>query len=227
MSGKLEETNRAFQKVGEEYGYTSCTVEFIAFKDFKVQWSRSSKFVHFRLSDYLEDAPEEVFEGLARTLFSKIVGKDDVPYSKAMREWVLNPEFSVSKRPIYKDRALYIKDTQSGNEKNLNDSVERLIEMGLVDKDADFEVIWTSNDRTERAASCSVLMRLITVSDRLDDSRVPDYALDFTIYSQYLRIIKGSEVFGITAEVYTREDERKFKQYREAERVLDKMSLYL
>jgi len=56
---------------------------------------------------------------------------------------------------------------------------------------------------------------------------IPDFVIDFAIYSQYLRIIKGAEVFGFTTEVYTREEERKFERYREAERMLDKMSLYL
>lgn len=227
MSTGLEDANMTFQKVGKEYGYDTVTVEFIAFKEFKVQWSRGCRFIHFRLSDYLRDAPREVLEGLASTIFSRISGKEEIPYSKAMRDWALAPEFSETRRPTYRNRSRNISDTPQGNERNLLDSVDRLVAMGLIEEDANFELVWAKGDKTNKAASCSVLMRLITVSDKLDDANLPDFVIDFAIYSQYLRIVKGAEVFGITTEVFTREEERKFEKYREAEKMLDKMCLYL
>lgn len=228
MSTALEKANEAFQKVGTEYGYETVSVEFVAFKEFKVQWSRSYKYAHFRLSDYLKDAPAEAFMSLAQTIFAKISGKEEIPYGKAMRSWALSQEFSESKRPLYISRSKnFITDTK-GSERTLEDSLERLRDMGLVEGDtSDIQMVWVKQARSGKAASCSVLMRLIAVSDALDDADIPDFVIDFAVYSQYLRIRRGAEVFGITGEVYTREDERRFEKYREAERMLDKLNMYL
>lgn len=222
-----EDLNRAFQKVGLKYGFESVTAEFAVFKEFKVQWNRAYRFISFRVSDYMEDAPYEAYEALAGTLFAKIEGREEVPYKKAMRDWVLAPEFSASKRYKYVHRARNITGSPAGYERDLRDSLKRLQEMGLIENDAGIELTWTSDGNTPRAASCSVLFRLIVVSNQLDDLNVPDFVVDFAVYSQYLKIVKGAEVFGFTTEVYTREEEKKFEKYRDAEKMLDKMSLYL
>ena len=221
-----EELNSAFRKVGREYGYESVSAEFTDFKEFKVQWSRSYKFAHFKVSDYLGDAPMEVFTGLANTLFAKIAGTEEVPYSKTMREWVLSPTFSRNKRPIYIERSGSITGSPVGNERDLQDSVDRLAAMGLVDPEENFQVSWNT-DTNRKAASSSLLMRLIAVSSVLDDADIPDFVIDYAVYSQYLKIVKGAQVFGFTTEVYTRDEERRFGKYKEAERMLDKMSLRL
>ena len=70
-------------------------------------------------------------------------------------------------------------------------------------------------------------MRLIAVSDVLDDAEIPDFVVDYAVYSQYLKIVKGAHVFGFTTEVYTRDEEKRFAKYKEAERMLNKMSLCL
>lgn len=218
--------NAAFRKVGREYGFENVSAEFTDFGDFKVQWSRSYRFAHFRVSDYLDDAPKEVFEGLAATLFAKIAGKEEVPYGKRMRDWVLSPDFSKNRRQTYIERSTGITGESKGNERDLQDSVDRLAEMGLIDPSENFQVSWKLGDR-QKAASCSLLMRLIAVSEKLDDAELPDYVVDYAVYSQYLKIVKGAQVFGFTTEVYTREEERKFGKYREAERLLGKMALTL
>ena len=224
---KADELNRAFQKVGKQHGYESVSAEFAVFKDFKVQWSRSYRYISFKVSDYMEDAPYDAFEALAGTLFAKIERREEVPYKRAMRDWVLSPEFSANKRFKYIHRSRNVTGTPVGYERDLRDSLKRLKEMGLIEGDEGIELSWTSDGNNQRAASCSVLFRLIVVSNQLDDRNVPDFVVDFAVYSQYLKIVKGSEVFGFTTEVYTREEERKFEKYHEAEKMLDRMSLYL
>ena len=218
----------AFQDVGvKQYGYEYVTAEFSVFKDFKVQWSRSLRVIRFKVSDYLEDAPYAVFESLAQTLFARIQGKEEVPYKRAMREWVLSPKFSESKRFRYINRSSTITGSTRGYERDLKDSIDRLVEMGLIDRDSGIAVSWSLDGDSPRAASCSVLFKLIVVSRQLDDLNIPDFVVDYAVYSQYLRIVKGAEVFGFTTEVCSRDEEKRFEKYYEAERLLDKMSLYL
>ena len=223
----LESLNGAFQKVGKQYGFDNVSAEFTPFKDFKVQWTRSHRMAHFRVSDYMEDAPPEAFDALATTLFAKIEGKNEVPYKKGLRDWVLSPQFADRKRYRYIHRARNVTGSPVGFERDLRDSFQRLADMGLVDTSKGVAAIWSTDSNSSKAASSSVLFKLIVVSNQLDDLNIPDFVLDYAVYCQYLRIVKGAEVFGFTTEVYTREDEKRFEKYHEAERMLDKMSLYL
>ena len=223
----VEALNKAFQAAGRQYGYESVTAEFALFKEFNVQWTRSRRIAHFKVSDYMEDAPYEVLEALACSLLARIDGREEVPYKKAMRDWVLAPGFSETKRPKYIERSRNVTGSRIGQERNLQDSFDRLEKMGLFDRSKGVEAIWTTDTASPKAASCSVLFKLIVVSNQLDDLNVPEYVVDYAVYSQYLKIVKGAEVFGFTTEVYTREEEKMFDRYHEAERMLDRMALYL
>lgn len=217
---------KAFQDVGLRYGYETVTAEFVNFTHLKVQWSRSYKWASFRVSDYLIDADYKVLEDLAETLYSRIAGSDS-PYAESMRQWALDPQFSKNKRPTYLRRSRNLTRTSIGSSRNLQDSFDRLVEAGLVEKDSNVELVWSTNRKMRKAAASSVLMRLISISEILDSKEVPDYLVDYAVYTQYLRIIRGSEQFGISSEIYTRDEERKYPLYREAEDLLDKMCLYI
>ena len=227
MSTSADRLSEAFRKVGEKYGYDNVNADFTTFREFKVQWQRSYKWASFRVSDYLMEADDSVMEGLAETLFSRITGREETPYDENMRNYVLNPDFCRFKRPVYLKRSRNLTRTSVGMERDLEDSLKRLVDMGLVPEDTDIEVVWATDSKIRRAASCSVLMRLVSLTDNLDDSEIPDFVVDYCVYTQCLRIIHGAENFGKNTEIYTREDERKFPKYKEAERLLDKMCLYL
>ena len=217
----------AFAEVGKAYGYENVTAVFGAFKDFKVQWTRNYRMAQFRVGDYLEGAPKEAFTGLANTLFARITGKEDVPYSEEMREYVLAPEFAQKWRGLYISRSQSLTRVAQGDERNLLDSVNRLAEAGLIDPSEDIQVCWTKDNSSPRAASCSVLFKLIAVNRTLDDADIPDFVVDYAVYTQWLRITEGRKVFGVSQDVFTRNKETKFENYEGAERLLDKLCLYL
>ena len=221
-----EELSRAFQEVGEKYGYNNVTAEFANFTHLKVRWTRSYKTAEFRVSDYLLDADVKVLEDLANTLYSRIAGSN-CQYAESMRDWALNPEFSKNKRPVYLRRSRNLTRTSIGTTRNLQDSLTRLEEAGFIEKDSNVEVVWSTNKNSRRAGGCSVLMRLISISDELDSQDVPDYLVDYAVYCQYLRIIHGARTFGVSDDINTRDDERKYPRYREAENLLDKMCLFI
>ena len=62
------------REVGEKYGFVHVKAEFAAFKELKIKWKRGSTHVDFTVSDYLEDAPDDVVNGLFGYLFAKMVG---------------------------------------------------------------------------------------------------------------------------------------------------------
>ena len=77
-----QKLTNSFSKVGKEYGYDCVTAEFSEFKEFKVKWTRSCGWAEFKISDYLKDAPVNVIEGLAETIFLRISRKSSKGYPR-------------------------------------------------------------------------------------------------------------------------------------------------
>ena len=221
-----EMMTEVFQRVGKNYGYENVSTDFVSFKQFKVQWQRSYNWIAFRISDYMVDAPENVMEDLADSIFAKIVGKEG-QYSDNMRDWVLSDEFSIRKRPTFIQRGRYLTKDPQGEHKNLDDSIRRLVRNGLIAPDHNIKAVWNRDTRTDMAATYSVLMRTIMISAALDEKDTSDDVLDYVIYHQYLRIQEGARTFGTDEEPNDCPEIERYEGYKEAERALDRLCLAL
>ncbi len=185
---KEQMLNDVFAKVGEEYGYTA-TAEFSSFRDLKMKWVRTSTWSDFQVSDYLQDAPENVLEALARTVFSKLQG-DDGGYSKETVAWLTAPEFSEKHRPIYLERDQRI-GSEEGECKSLQEAVDRLVEKGLIERDPSIEILWSKEPETGESGRSSVLMRVVTVNKALDSDDVPDEIVDLVLLKHLAMVGEG------------------------------------
>ncbi|MCL1810974.1 MAG: DUF45 domain-containing protein [Methanomassiliicoccaceae archaeon] len=215
-----------FKEIGREYGFDKVEAEFVAFKEFKVRWQRSYKWADFKVSDYLADAPPEVIEGLCNSLFSKITG-DDEGYSDEMCRWITAPEFSEYKQPVYLKRSRNLTRSSRGETKDLGSAYDRLIEMGLVERDPMVHISWTKESSVRKIGHCSVLMKVITISSVLDTDMVPDFVLDYCLYHELCHLMIG---FDPSAKVHGKEFlklETKYPKRDEAEEWLKRLCLYL
>ena len=185
-----ERLRRIFSEVGKGYRYDSVQAEFMAFNDVKVRWQRSYGWIDFKVSDYLNDAPDRVLEGLARSLFERIEN-GDAEYSAELLEWVTSPDFSVMKNHIYLSRCPQFLNTVQGRSKNLMDAYDRLVGAGLVPYDPSIVLTWELPGLNGKMGHCSVLMRVVAVSELLDRDDVPDYVLDYCLYHELCHIIVG------------------------------------
>ena len=147
-----EMLNDVFSNVGKNYGYENVSADFVAFKQFKVQWQRSYNWISFRISDYMTDAPENVMEDLAHALFEKIAGHEG-QYSPEMREWVLSDQFSIKKRPLFIKRGRYLSPGTEGEHKDLDDAIGRLVSNGLLPYDHNIMAVWNRDTRSDYAAT--------------------------------------------------------------------------
>lgn len=91
------------KEIGEEYGFTDVDAKYEEFKDFKMRWTRSYKWIRFYVTDYIRDAPDVVIEDLIRTMFEKIHGAD-ADYGVVFKQYVISKEFLDRNRPIYIQR---------------------------------------------------------------------------------------------------------------------------
>ena len=189
-----EELRNIFQRVAAEYGYRSADAEYLSTKDLKVRWQRSYDWISFQVSDYLDDAPEEVLEGLARNLCERLSGKAS-EFSRALKDWVTRPEFCKQKQPVYIERSMGLLNEVKGEHKDLNDSLKRLQDAGLIGNLPQVYLTW-EDSATNKMGHCSVLMRVVSVNTFLDSDDVPDYVLDYCLYKELLHIQIGYDPDG-------------------------------
>lgn len=223
----VETLKESFRTIGKEYGFDNVDAEFAAFKDFKVKWQRSYRWAEFKISDYLIDAPREVLDSLAVSVFSKIAGKEMQPYSSEMRDWITSDDFTLNKQPIYLRRNRGLTNSMVGDSKNLEKSFDRLLKAGLVKEDSNLNITWTKENLSNKAGFCSAVMKVIAISSIFDDEETPDTVLDFVLYHEYMVMSEGKRTLGTTESFNSFEYDRKFPGYKEAQIWLNKLSLYL
>ncbi|MGE4577549.1 MAG: hypothetical protein AB7D42_03355 [Candidatus Methanomethylophilaceae archaeon] len=216
-----------FRKVGKEHGYETVNAEFTSFKEFKVRWQRSYKWADFKVSDYMADAPLEVLEGLASTLFARICGKGDPDFSEEMCKWVTSPDFSKYKQPIYLRRSRNLSRSGQGEHRDLGACYQRLIDAGLVENDPEIFMSWTKEPNVRKVGYCSVLMKVVAVSSALDNPEIPDFVADYVMYHELCHILIG---FDPSSEKHGSEFaklEAKYQRQKEAEDWLRRLCMYL
>ncbi len=171
-----------FQKVGNDFGIET-KAEFAAFRDLKIRWTRTYKWAEFTVSDFLKEAPLEVIEDIAKTIFSRIKGNEH-EYSDETVEWLTSDEFVEINQPVYIARDMRI-GSDEGEHKSIEDSLNRLKDRKLISEDLGrIRLFWSKNTSNEQSAWSSMLMKVITVNAGLDSEDTPDDVLDFVILRQ-------------------------------------------
>ena len=187
-----EMLNRALQNAGRRNGFEDITAEFAAFRDFKLKWTRSYKWISFEVSDYLRSAPENVIESLAETVFARIRGEDRATYSEEVCDYLNSKEFLEENQRMYLKRYMGISDSPCGENVDLLDCYRRLTEHGLVEHDPRLVIRWSSTeDRNRKVGRSSVLMRTIVMNPVLDTDGIPEDVLDYALYTQICRMNLG------------------------------------
>lgn len=186
-----KELTAIFQAVGKRYGFDESTAEFSPFKDFKMKWTRTYKWISFEVCDYLSDAPEDVMKSLATTIFRKIGGEADVEYGKEFTDWIGTGDFIRLKQPLYVRRFRGLSVNSAGANRNLGDSYERLVSKGLVDYDNTVYLGWATFPSSKVVGKSSVIMKVVAMSDILDSLDIPDDVMDYCLYSQLAHIGMG------------------------------------
>ena len=186
-----EMLNRAMRNAGIRNGYEDITAEFAAFRDFKLKWTRSYKWISFEVSDYLRNAPQNVIESLAETVFAKIGGQDRRGYSEEVCEYLSSERFLRDNQDLFLKRFRGISQTPCGENIDLAEVYTRLADRGLVERDPGLVIRWGSKNNSQMIGQSSVLMRTIIVNPKLDTEDITENALDYALYTQVCRVNLG------------------------------------
>ena len=192
----------AFQEASNILAHEmSITAEFAPYRDLKVRWTRTYGAADFSVSDYLQDAPMEVIEGIAKTIFSKIANAESDRYPKETEEWLTSEEFRELNQETYIKRSRTISDMDTTR---LEDSYQRLVDDGLVKPIEGLRLFWTDENRSDSSpGQSSCLMRVVIMNGRLISC--PDDVLDYCLLKQLanINVDFGTEVLERRNEVET------------------------
>ena len=191
MSAENSTLTNAFATIGRKYGYDEVEAEFAPFRDFKVKWTRSYKWISFEVSDYLNEASENILEELAETIFKKIVGDGDMSYTEDVTNYLTSEEFVTRKQNVFVRRVREVKTEDEGR-RMLTESYNRLVRMGLVEKDPLLRLEWSAK-RSNHVGSGSMLMKVILMNEALENEDIDEDLLDYCVYSE---ILKTQGTFG-------------------------------
>lgn len=178
------------QRVGAMHGYDDVKAEFTPFRDFKVKWMRSHRWIQFDVSDYLRNAPEHIMESVMDTIFAKIRNADNSHYSADVCDYLTSDPFVTDNQPIYLRRVRGI-DSDTHKVHDLRASYDRLVSAGLVQPIEGIVFGYCPSNRSKTVGQSSVLMRVVQVSDELDSVRIPQQFIDYVVYSQVCHIALG------------------------------------
>ncbi len=201
--------------------YGEADAGFIAKKDFCYTWQVRGDRITVRISDYLEGAPDDVLREFADMVCRRAKG---MSWSEpdSFIDLVTSDDFITSRRPVFVRRSKNLLRTDVGVHRNLYDSVQRLLDSGLL-TGSDVEnsyFSWTSRSNTRRVGFCSTMMRVVGISSVLDDPAVPEYVLDYVVYHESLHLRQG---YGCRRRYHDgefRSWEHSFPQWKDADAAL-------
>jgi len=182
---------KLFADKGKEYGFDEVTAEFSPEGELKIAWIRCGKHIDFWVTDYLENAPEDVLRDLAEVVFRRIKMDPDAQYPDSVINYVGQKGFRDGCRPRYMSRIRGLSTGTEGRNRDLAESHDRLVQNGLADKAQDVVIRWAPMNESRSIGHSSAMMGVVTLNRILDVENVSDEMLDFCLYTQLLFVSLG------------------------------------
>lgn len=211
-------------EVALKYGHPVKDASFEKFKDFKVAWNRTGVEKTYKVSDYVSDAPPEVLYDFLDSVIARATGIRK-GYSPEYIDWVTSDDFVLSERPTYLQRSRNVSCTTVGKDREIGESLDRLIDAGFL-YDSDIHnsyYTWTNRPSYTKVGSCNPVFRVITISSSLDSGNVPENVLDYVTYHETLHLRRGYCPHKRAHDKAFRCSERSFPDWKECEKFLTKM----
>ena len=172
-------------KVGARNGYDDVEAEFSAFRDFKMKWTRSYKWISFEVADYLKHAPEDVLEELFGTVFRKIKSDPDARYTTRVREYLTSEDFVRYNQSVYVRR---YRGTEPAGDR-VAETYRDLVDEGLIEDDPHV-VLLQSKGRGLVAGAASALMHVLMVNRDIAEGD-DDELLRYVVFAMARLIQQG------------------------------------
>jgi hypothetical protein len=224
MHREDERLTRILSDIGMSEGFSEIRASFIASKDFRISWKRREKQLDILVSDYIAGAPDSVLVDLSQTMMDMIKGRP-YEYGTEYMSWVTSDEFVCNNRKAYVRRSKNITRNPVGKERDLIESIDRLLDSSLLTPE-DIQnsfFTWTVHPNYRKVGYCSPMMRVVAVSSALDDLSIPDYVVDFVVYHESLHLRQGYRPSKRAHDISFKKEERSFPMFKEAGEYLNNL----
>ncbi|MFA6710664.1 MAG: hypothetical protein WCQ23_06320 [Candidatus Methanomethylophilaceae archaeon] len=215
------ELTRLLIPLAGKHKYDSINARFKNTRDLSASWRIKFNSMDLTISDYLDDAPDEVLLEFCESMIMAANGKK-IPPMPVYKEWVTRDRFVYEKRKLFLKRSKNLSRSEQGTTYNLIDSVNRLLDSGLiVPSDIDNSLFsWTDRPNYRKVGYCSPLVRLVAISSALDSPNVPENVLDYVVYHEILHLRQGYRPFQRSHDAQFRAMERLYPDKKECDRFL-------
>ena len=216
-----------FDSVAQELGVGHATASFGKFSELRHTWRKTGTRTSFRVSDYLDVAPQEVIESLAWYLVTRAF---DVtcPENKAERylEYVRSDSMWRLKGPEYLSRARSLCLNPLGKQRDLLAVFNYVNSTYFKGAIVNPTLAWTDESPATRLGYYFGPINLLAVNSVFDSERVPRYVLEFVVYHELLHHVdaeSGRRTKRVHHTKRFREQERRFTSWADAEKWLSRL----
>jgi len=213
-----------FLAVGRLLGIDPVRVTFAEYRELKHTWSSRNGDVEFKISDYLDGAPEAVQRSLAWYLLSRAHGRkcpdnEERPYLAYVR----SRELWNNKRAAYLSRAKNLSFAPRGDVRDLKSVFMYVNSYYFSGRLKDPDLAWIDESPTVRFGFYFEPLNLLAANTVLDSERIPRYVLEFVMYHELLHHVDAANGRTRRRVHHTkefREQEKVFSHYEDAEQWL-------
>ena len=210
-----------FLAVSRVLGKDPARVIFAEYRELKHTWSSRNGDIEFKISDYLDAAPEDVQRSLAWYLLCRAHGRkcpdcEERPYLAYVR----SRELWSNKRGIYLSRAKNLSIAPRGDVRNLKSVFEYVNSYYFSGRLKDPDLAWVEESPLVRFGFYFEPLNLLAANKVLDAERIPRYVLEFVMYHELLHHVDAGNGRMRRRVHHTKEfrdQERVFSHYEEAE----------
>ncbi len=216
-----------FADVSAKLGRGHALARFFPYSELKHTWRREPGVVRFKISDYLESAPDEVLESLAWYLVSKancVKCPDDL--SRRYLAHIRSKGFWQAIRPRYLSRARTLMLQPKGRCRDLRTVFDYVNSTYFRGRLGNPTLAWVEESPSRRLGYFFEQLDLLAVNRALDAERVPRYVLEYVVYHELLHYIDAESGRRSRRVHHTkdfRRQEREFSSHADAERWLSRL----
>jgi len=222
------ELETIFRQVGKQVTEDRISAEYNQYTELKHTWRLRNHMLSFKISDYMDGAPDEVTKALAWYLICRAKGsKCPAGMTVQYLDYARSTDLWDTKRDTFISRARNLSFRPVGNHRDLGEVFDYVngcyFSGGLRRPD----LAWTKESPSSRLGFYFKALNLLAANRVLDSERVPRYVLEFVVYHELLHEVmnpKGTATRSIHHTKEFKERERQFSMYSEAEDWLLRLS---
>ncbi len=216
----------AFKEAAARLAVGPVSAQFYPYSELRHTWITNGHAIAFKVSDYLDGAPDEVMESLARYLVSKAFGRECGDGCAAYLAYSTSEGLWDSVKDRYVQRAKNLSFDVKGHARDLRAVFDYVNSFYFAGRAPEPILAWVRESPRRRLGYYFEPLRLLAANRVLDQDTVPRYVLEFVMYHELLHHLRGGDGRPVRRVHHNKEfkvQERAFSHYEEAEGWLRKI----